>query len=194
MLYEVCKFIGFFVFHLVYRIKVTGLDNIPKDGGVIICANHANSLDPVFLALKIKRKLRFIAKKELFENKGLAWFFKKMGAFPVDRRTTDMTAYKTAIKLLLNGEALLLFTQGTRKKTIDLKDSKSGVAFFGIKAQSPIVPVGIVSEYKLFSKVRIHIGRPITLERYNGAKLKTELLNEITEETVRQIIRLTAEK
>jgi 1-acyl-sn-glycerol-3-phosphate acyltransferase len=105
-----------------------------------------------------------------------------------------MNAYKTAIRVLQNGEALLLFSQGHRRKTIDIHDTKSGAAFFAIKAQVPIVPIGIVSNYKFFSKVRIHIGKPINLDKYNGKKLKTALLQEITENTMRQIVRLTAQE
>jgi 1-acyl-sn-glycerol-3-phosphate acyltransferase len=182
------------LFRVIYRIKVTGAENIPQSGGVIICANHSHGFDPIVVALAFKRRLRFIAKKELFKSKPRAWLLRALGAFPVDRSAADITAYKTAIKLLRNGEALLLFSQGTRKKTIDITDNKSGVAFFGIKAQAPIVPVGITTTYRAFSSVGIHIGKPINLEKYSGAKLKTELLNEVTEETVRQIIKLTGEK
>jgi len=124
----------------------------------------------------------------------MARLLKSVGAFPVDRAAADITAYKTAIKLLKNGEALLLFSQGTRRQTIDINDNKSGVAFFGIKAQAPIVPVGITGTYRVFSTIRIHFGEPISLEKYAGARLKAELLNEVTEETMRQIIKLTGEK
>jgi 1-acyl-sn-glycerol-3-phosphate acyltransferase len=182
------------IFRLKFRIEVTGREHIPKSGGIILCANHAHAIDPILVGLAVKRKLQFIAKKELFENKALAALIGALGAFPVDRETTDIIAYKTAIKLLQNGEALLLFSQGTRRKTIDISNNKSGAAFFGIKARAPIIPVGITATYKTFSTVRIHIGKPINLDKYSGAKLKTELLNEVTEETMRQIIRLTGEK
>jgi len=194
VLYGIVKVLGFIIFNLLFRIKITGAGNVPKKGGLIVCANHANGLDPIFIGLAVNRKLRFIGKKELFKKRALAMFFKAMGAFPVDRETSDITAYKTAIKLLQNGEALLLFSQGKRRKDIDIADSKSGVAFFGIKAKAPIVPLGITASYKLFSKVTIHIGEPIHLDQHSGAKLKTELLNGITEDVMRQIIKLTGEK
>ncbi|MDR1559266.1 MAG: 1-acyl-sn-glycerol-3-phosphate acyltransferase [Clostridiales bacterium] len=194
MVYAIAKILGGIAFRLKFRIKVIGREHIPKTGGIILCANHASAIDPILIALAVNRKLRFIAKRELFRNKALAALISVLGAFPVDRETADITAYKTAINLLQNGEALLLFSQGTRQKTIDISNNKSGAAFFGIKARVPIIPIGITATYKTFSTVRVHIGRPISLDKYSGAKLKTELLNEVTEETMRQIIRLTGEK
>ena len=194
MVYALAKVILGIVFRLVFRIRITGARHVPEEGGVIICSNHAHVFDPIFVAIALKRKLRFIGKKELFQNKALAGLFRALGAFPVDREAADISAYKTAIKILQNGEVLLLFSQGTRQKTIDISNNKSGVAFFGIKAKVPIVPVGINSTYRIFSKAHIHIGKPILLDKYSGAKLKTELLNEVTEETMRQIIKLAGEK
>ena len=194
MVFRIAKILGLAVFSILFRIKITGAGNVPKNGGVIICSNHASAMDPIFISLAIKRRPRFIGKKELFKNKALALFLRSLGAFPVDRENTDITAYKTAIKLLQNGEALLLFSQGTRQKTIDISNNKTGAAFFGIKAKAPVVPLGITSSYKLFSKVKINIGEPIYLDQYYNAKLKTELLNEITENMMSQIVTLTGEK
>ena len=194
MVYALAKVILTIVFRLIFRIKVTGAEHVPENGGIIICANHAHVFDPILVSIMLKRKMRFIAKKELFRNKAFAWIIRALGAFPVDREAADITAYKTAIKLLQNGEALLLFSQGTRQKTISISNNKSGVVFFGIKANAPIVPVGINATYKPFSKVHIQIGKPINLDKYSGAKLKTELLNQITEDTMRQIIKLSGAK
>jgi len=194
MVYRIAKILGFLPFNLLFRIQITGAGNVPKSGGVIVCANHANALDPIFVGLAVRRNLRFIGKKELFKNKALAFFFRALGAFPVDRENADIAAYKTTIKILQNGEVLLLFLQGSRQKTIELSNNKTGAAFFGIKAKAPIVPIGITTSYKLFSKVKIQVGKPIHLDQYAGARLKTELLNEVTEETMRQIIELTGEK
>jgi len=191
VIYRIAKIIGISIFNLLFRLKVTGAGNVPKKGGVIICSNHANALDPILIALAVKRKLRFIGKKELFRNKALALLIKSLGAFPVNRENADIKAYKTAIKLLQNGEALLLFSQGTRQKDIDIAGAKTGAAFFGIKSKAPIVPLGITSSYKPFSKVDIRIGKPIYLDHYPVDRVKTELLNEVTEETMLQIKKLT---
>ena len=194
MVYRIVKVLASIIFHIIFRVRIIGAENIPESGGVIICANHANALDPILMGMAVKRKLRFIGKRELFENKALAVLIRALGAFPVDRETADITACKTAIKLLQNGEALLLFSQGTRQKAISVSNNKSGVAFFGIKAKVPIVPVSIVSTYKMFSMMKINIGNPISLEKYSGSVLKTELLNSITEETMREIIRLAGDE
>jgi len=193
MVFRIAKIIASVIFNIIFRIKVTGAENLPKNGGAVLCANHASALDPILISLAIKRKPRYIGKKELFENKALGLLIRSLGAFPVDRDNADITAYKTAIKLLQNGDVLLLFSQGTRQKTIDVSNGKTGVAFFSIKAKVPIVPLGITASYKLFSRVNIKIGEPIRLDQYYGAKLKTELLNEVTEEAMSQIVKLTGE-
>ena len=132
-------------------------------------------------------------KKELFEKRWSAKLLSALGAFPVDRQTTDMKALKTAIKLLKNGEALGIFAEGTRVKEGEAKAAKAGVALFALKGEAPIVPICISSKYKFRSVVHIRYGKPIYLDEYKGQKVTTEMMEEITEKVMEKVREMRVE-
>lgn len=156
---------------LLYRLKVVGLENIPESGGCIICPNHTSNADPVLLAVTLKRQIYFMSKAELFKIKLLGKFFRKLGAFPVERGKGDTSALDKAEEILKNGEQLGLFIEGTRSKTNDFLRPKTGCAMIAFKANSPIVPVRITGEnehkVRLFKKNILTIGKPISISQLN---------------------------
>ena len=163
-----------------YRIRIEGVENIPDEGAFILCSNHIHSYDPAMLAVFIKRQMRFMAKKELFmKNPIKGFFFRKMGAFPVDRGTADMASYRNAMKALKSGMGLVIFSQGTRLQELDINSAKGGVVLFGVKAKVPIIPAGISGSYKTFSTINIRYGKAISLEKYYEGRLKAEQIDEI---------------
>ena len=101
---------------IVYRIKVEGLENLPKEGNTIICSNHVHLLDSVSLVIKFKTKrmIRIMAKEELFNTKLKAMLFYEAGAFPVKRGKGDTEAMELAKKYINEGEMLMIFPEGTR--------------------------------------------------------------------------------
>lgn len=117
-------------YKFAFRMDIQGEENIPAEGGVVLCCNHMSNLDPTTMAGFVRRPVRYIAKKELFEKRWSAKLLSALGAFPVDRQTTDMKALKTAIKLLKNGEALGIFAEGTRVKEGEAKAAKAGCCPF----------------------------------------------------------------
>lgn len=180
MLYKfIIKPFLWLAYKIVFRYKFYGEENVPKDGPGIICGNHLCMCDPVSIVLAIDRLPCFIGKKELFENKLWAWLFRNLKAFPVDREKMDMKALKHAIKVLKEGELLGIFAQGTRVKEGEDVAAKAGVALFAVKSGAPVIPVAIKSEYKLFSKVEVRFGEPISFEEYKGKKVSADELNEI---------------
>lgn len=154
---------------ILYRLEVTGLDNVPKTGGVIICPNHTSNVDPVVLAISLKRQIYFMAKAELFKIKVLGKFFRALGAFPVERGKGDTSAIDNAEEILKNGEQLGLFIEGTRSKTNEFLRPKTGCAMIAYKANVPVLPVCITGanehKLKLFKKNIILIGKPIFLNQ-----------------------------
>ena len=150
---------------ILYRLKVYGLENIPKSGGYIICPNHTSNADPVLLAITFPRQIYFMAKEELFKNKILGKLFKMVGAFPVERGKRDASAINTAEKVLNKGEQLGLFIEGTRSKTGDFLRPKTGCTMIAYKTKVPILPVCIngANEFKVkvLKKNVIIIGTPI---------------------------------
>lgn len=180
-------------YKFMFRMDIQGEEHIPTEGGVVLCCNHMSNLDPTTMAAFVKRPVRYIAKKELFEKRWSAKLLSSLGAFPVDRQTTDMKALKTAIKLLKNGEALGIFAEGTRVKEGEAKAAKAGVALFALKGEAPIVPICISSKYKFRSIVHIRYGEPIYLDEYKGQKVTTEIMEEITEKVMEKVREMRVE-
>ena len=170
---------------LIFRIKIDGSENI-LSGPLILCVNHNSNFDPLVLRIKIKREINFLAKKELFDNKILGFLLKKFNVISVDRNKNDLNAYKQVIKNLKNGKLIGIFIEGTRKKNHDLAQAKNGAAMFAIKTGSPIVPVAIKSNFKLFSVVEINIGKPIYFD-LDKKKIDHEILNNATSRITDQI-------
>lgn len=160
------------LFTLLFRVHIVNAEKIPQDGGLIICGNHSSYLDPIVLGVAVKRHIRFMAKSELFKIKGLGWFIRKVGSFPVHRGENDLTAIKTALKILKNGEVLGLFPQGKRVSAEEAVDAKAGLAMFSYKTKASILPVGINYHPKagLFRRTDIVFGDPI---RYDDIDFKT---------------------
>ena len=99
-MYKILKSIIKILFNLLYKIEIKGDITLSDDKGYIICSNHIHMFDPVFIACFTKRQISFMGKKELFDKPILGSFFRKLGAFPVDRGNGDIEAIKTAIGIL----------------------------------------------------------------------------------------------
>ena len=185
MLFRFFRRLAWILAHILYRFEVTGMENVPKDGAFLLCSNHINALDPVVLAIFMKRQPRFMGKKELFKTRFLNAFFRALGAFPVDRSTTDMQAFRTSMDILKRGHGILIFSQGTRMK--DFENAKSGVALFALKSGAPIIPVGIRGSFRFRSKIYIQVGKPILMDKYKGQKVKTELIETVMDTVVKHV-------
>ena len=176
MLYRLLQFIATILIGPIFRLRVIGRENIPDDDGYILCANHKSNWDPVFLAIIFSSKIKFMGKKELFENKFLAVFLRSIGVFPIDREGRDLKSLKNSIKLLKDGKVLGIFPEGTRTHNINRKNVKDGVAYIAIKAKKDILPVEIVSTYKPFRKTYIYINEPIDVNKYLNMKTKEAMV------------------
>ena len=158
-----------------YKYEVVGAENVPDEGNIIIAANHKSNLDPIFVASAIKnRTVATIGKKELFKNKILATILNKMNVIPIDRDNPGISTIKTILKKLKEGYAIGIFPEGTRVKGNGFGEAKAGLALFAVKGKANVVPVSIISNYKLFNKVTIYIDKPISFEEYYKQKLSTE--------------------
>lgn len=170
------------VLRLMFRIRIEGLENLPKDQTFVVCANHKSNLDPPFLGLSLPITLRYMAKEELFRNKLFGSLLRAVGAFPIRRGKSDVGALRAAVKMLENGECVAIFPEGARGKHKDhLRKGKQGAALIAVKAGVNILPVGIEGEYKLFSKMTLRVGKLISLEEYAGQKVDSEVLQQITD-------------
>ncbi len=173
MFYKIARAIVLFLIRLWFRIEVRGRENLPKEGGYIVIANHQRLIDPIIVTEAVIVKLSIMAKKELFKNKFLGAAFSSLGAFPVDRGKGDMSAIETAENNLKNKEVLLIFPEGTRSKTGELLRFKNGGALVALETGADVLPV--VIDYKngarIFGKIVVSILPVIKNEELgNGEK------------------------
>ena len=185
MFHKICRRIVFPIVKLFYRMKVKGLENLPKDENYIIVSNHLGMIDCFAIATMFKQKIYFMAKKELFNKKLKAKFIRWLGGIPVDREKLDITTIKECFKTLKNGDILVVFPEGTRNRKvdeIDLLPLKGGANLIAFKTNSKIVPVGMAKKYKVFRKNHMYIGEPYDYSNYQGQKLSAELSEELTED------------
>ena len=162
----VLKIVLYPFYRLLFWYSVTGRENIPKTGGVIFSSNHLSYLDPVLWIIVIRRRIRFMAKQELFKNPLLGWFLRRMDVFGVERGSGDMAAVKTAIRVVRNGEILGLYPEGTRSKDGKPGRAKTGVALIAKAAKCDVVPAAVICRGKLrpFKRIRLVVGKPVSYQ------------------------------
>jgi 1-acyl-sn-glycerol-3-phosphate acyltransferase len=183
MFYYVVRAIAWLLLKIFWQMEVIGTENVPEKGGVIIASNHVSYLDPVVLGASTKRKINFIAKKEVFNNIFSTIILKNLIAFPVDRKNIDMPAFKKTMSILKEGRMLGIFPEGTRSLNGELQELKLGVIKIAMKAGVPIIPVGIVGTHKIYpqgktfpvlfkNKITVYFGAPQYFDK-NNIKDKT---------------------
>lgn len=150
MVYKLVRAILKPIVKLIFRPEIEGVDLIPESGGVIIASNHKSWIDPVVLGIVLKRKIRFIAKEELFRIPLLRNLFYSLGAFPVKRGSYDRKALRLTLEILRNGEVLGIFVEGTRVKHEGIGQIKQGVYLIARQAGVPVVLALIKGSRPLF--------------------------------------------
>ncbi len=172
-IYQFIRLLLLAIFKIFFRIKVKGKENMPDQGGVIVMSNHISAFDPPLLAAIFSRPVRFMAKKELFENPVIRFVLFLADAFPVDRSKNDITAVKKALSVIKEQEVLGLFPEGTRHPEGKLGNPKAGSVMLAIKSGAPILPVGI-KNIKSEGRITINIGEAFTLDQFAKKRLSKE--------------------
>src|SRR4051795_6512311 len=111
-----------------FRMTRVGREHVPKDGPVILAANHRSFLDPFIIGVCVRRPIYFVAKRELFERRWQGWLLNALGAFPIRRGESDEESIETAKQIVARGEVVVIFPEGTRIRNADeLGNPKRGV-------------------------------------------------------------------
>ena len=175
------------LYHMFYRVKITGQENLDLDEGFIICANHLNYLDAAAIVLLNKKFIRFVAKSDLYRLPLISYLGHTFDVIPIKRGKNDLASIKMCLKALKNKEILGIFPEGTRKGLDKNVKIKNGAVFLAEKAKVKIVPVGIDGTFKLFTEVRINYGKPIDIMQYKTDdpnwidNASNEVMNQIVE-------------
>ena len=183
ILYYIYKYILSIPFLIYYRPKFVNKHYIPKNGPIIICGNHKHLYDQCLPIIATNRMLHYMAKKEYFDNKKVAWFFKSSGCISVDRQNKEEAhkAMEEAIRLLKENEAIGIFPEGTRNKTNDLLlPFKMGAVKMAKETNATIVPFAITGEYKfLRNKLTITFLKPFKVNDMDLVEANEKLRNII---------------
>ena len=151
------------IIHLLFPCRTVGLEDLPE-GGALLCANHISGWDPILIALSLPRdaRLTVMAKDQLFRIPLLGFFLRKLGIFPVKRGGNDLTAMKTAMKVLSGGNRLLVFPEGTRVEEQGEVEAKGGVTVMATRTGVPMVPVYCGGKHKFLRRTTVVFGDPYT--------------------------------
>ncbi len=194
ILRHIVKFVLNLLIVIVYRPKTVGLENIEKGKGALLCANHVHAFDSAVIILNNKRKINVLAKESLFKNwfvKFLAYIF---GVYPVKKDSKSMESMKISLKLLKNNELLLIFPEGTRNGMAKGVKPKEGAVKLAIKANVPIIPIGVQGNFEYFKKIKLNIGKPIYYNVSKEDSNNKEVLEKLTQELMDEIVRLRDEE
>jgi 1-acyl-sn-glycerol-3-phosphate acyltransferase len=194
----------------VFRPWVTGHENIPKSGGVIMASNHLSFIDSVFLPLIMDRRISFLAKSDYYTARGpKGWFIKNFltatGMLPIDRSggKASEASLQTGLGVLAKGEVLGIYPEGTRSPDGKLYRGRTGVARMILEGGVPVVPVAMIDTDKVMPigqripKVRrigIVIGEPLDFSRFEGMEGDRFILRSITDEIMYELDRLSGQE
>lgn len=180
---------------ILYRTRAIGTENVPRSGPILLAPNHFSQMDHFFTGLFLRRKVRFMAKSQLFGPPVLTYIFSHGGVFPVRRGHKDEEAFKTAFTILERGEMLLIYAEGGRSRTGQLGEVKPGIGRIALESGVAVVPVAIqgsegVRRWKRFRfpKVTVQFGEPLSfpVEKEPSRERQLEVATEIFDQ-VRQM-------
>ena len=146
---------------------VKGLAHTRISGPFIIASNHLSNLDPMIIGLCFRRQLSYVAKESLFKKKFFAFILHKVGAFPIKRDSSDFRALRETLRRLKNGSPVVVFPEGTRRKSGDTARAHKvhdGIGFMAIKSGLPVLPVNIKGSDKVMpSGAKFFKRHPVTV-------------------------------
>jgi 1-acyl-sn-glycerol-3-phosphate acyltransferase len=209
MAYWVVKIVLTPLLRILYRVKVTGRENVPRRGPVILASNHQSFIDSIFLPLSVRRRVTFVAKAEYFESWKTAWFFRAVGMIPIKRDggSASERALLAARDVLMSGGVLGIYPEGTRTPDGRLYKGHTGVARLAMQCGAAVVPVAQfgTSEVqpigammpKFFKRVEIRMGPALHFEAPaadDGPRPGLGEHRRVTDEIMRAIASLSGQE
>ncbi len=131
------------IFGLLLHVDIRGLEKTPREGPLVVAISHSTFLDPLLAAAFTPREVTPMAKIEAFHLPVLGWIVRAYGAFPVRRGEVDLTAFKTALQILREGEAMVIAPEGHRSESGALQRGREGAIILSLRTGAPILPVAV---------------------------------------------------
>ncbi len=207
MLYGLIKTILRPIFRILWRVRTTGLENVPGDGPVIVASNHQAFCDSLFVPLSMPRRVTFVAKAEYFQSWKTNWLFRALGQIPMNREGGDAAkrSLGEALELLQNGGCVGIYPEGTRPPDRRLHRGRTGVARLALAARCPVVPVGIKGTREIqpigarlmrpFRSVEIAVGEPLDFVARYGDRMDDPLvMRQATDDLMWEIRQLSGQE
>jgi 1-acyl-sn-glycerol-3-phosphate acyltransferase len=187
------------VYATYFRWRVSGAENVPLTGGVILAANHASFLDPPLVGSGLKRDINYLARESLFRFPLIGALLRSWNSVPVDRDGGGARGLKAILDRLLAGGGIILFPEGTRTEDGKLQPARAGIGLVVAKSDAPVVPVRVFGTYEAFGrhlkfprpkKIAVKYGRPMRFEKLRAeAKVcSKERLKKIYQEIADEIM------
>ncbi len=200
MLYWIAYVLVYTLARLFLRMRIIGIENVPRDGGAIIAANHMSYLDIPLLGCALKRRADFIGKSELFRNPIVGFLFRRLGGFPIKRGSIDRSALVEAVRRLKAGRLVVFYPEGRRSEDGHLQRPKPGIGMVAIKAQVPIIPALIEGTGQILPKrswrlrfhpVVIRFGPPLDPSKFEDTDQDKLTYTKISQAVMEGIQKLT---
>jgi 1-acyl-sn-glycerol-3-phosphate acyltransferase len=195
------------ILQILFRPWVKGSKHVPNAGGAILASNHLSFSDSIFLPLKVRRPVTFLAKSDYFTGKGvkgalIRWFFKATGQLPIDRSggKASEDSLNTGLGVLERGLLLGIYPEGTRSPDAKLYRGRTGIARMVLEAKVPVIPVAMIdtekvqpigSKYPKIRRVGVVIGEPMDFTRFAGMEGERAVLRAVTDLIVYNIMQLS---
>lgn len=186
---------------LLYRLRATGLDNVPAEGPMILAPNHFSNFDHFFVGVRLKREIRFMAKSQFFgpgKNRALDYLFRNAGHFPVRRGYDDQEAFITAASILERGGCVGIYAEGGRSRSGELGEPRRGVGRIALETGAPVVAAAIYGSAEVrgwrrgrFPRISVAYGEPLTFPVEPEASRERQ--QEVAEEIFDRVRALYAE-
>lgn len=172
---------------LIHPWKTVGVENIPE-GAAVICGNHTTLGDPLYVVccMGSKRQTHVMAKAEVMKWPVIGFLLKKAGIIGVNRGKSDIAAVKECLRVLRNGEKLLMFPEGTRVREGEVSEAHTGAVMMSTRTNSPLVPVYIPPKKRRFQKTTVVFGQPYH-PKFEGRKPSADDYQRIADDLLVRI-------
>jgi len=184
----------------VGRLQISGRENVPLTGGVVIASNHGSFWDPPTVSVSLPRETYFLAKEELFRIRGFGALIRSVNAIPIRRGMADLSGISRALDVLRAGSALIVFPEGGRMKDGELHRAKPGLGLVVAHARVPVVPTYVSGTNQIRrclarkERIRVCFGKPLAAETLlEDGELGRALYQRVSDRVMEEIAKLKRE-